>query len=235
MLTYDVYKAYKKREVVVSSFKQHEEIKMEHRKILLHWLKDLVQRAYEDDEKDTYYYDLELEIAYASIGIIDKYLSTNTIKLKRYQLLGISSLFLAWKFFSRDYCRLSLKKKDVYSCIYLCCDMYTKKDFLDMEMELLRSLDFHIEPGNISNILMLLWENDLCCKKVVERGRKILWVLFLSGETLKYKPTVIASSILYISKAEENVKPHWTKRSIHMTKYGLKKLQKCICDIYKLL
>lgn len=239
MLSFDVFNAYKKREVVASSVtKHHEEIKMENRKILFHWLKDIVQEAYEDDEKDAYYCDLELEVVYASMGIIEKYMATNKIKLKRYQLLGLSALFLAWKFHSRDYCRLTLKKKDAYSCMYLCCNIYTKKDFLEMEMELLRCLDFQIDRVNIPEIVLMLRENDDgCCEKVAAYSRKILWILFLSAEVLPYKPTIIASSILYISKAEENVKPHWSKKSATLTNYNLnlKKLQKCISDIYKLL
>lgn len=235
MLSFDVFNTYKKREVLSSFDITKQEIKMENRKILFYWLKDIVQEAYEDDEKDAYYCDLELEVVYASIGIMDKYLATNKIKLKRYQLLGLSALFLAWKFYSRDYCKLTLKKNNAYNCMYLCCNIYTKKDFIEMEMELLRCLDFQIERVNIPEIVSMLRCNDGCCEKVAAFTRKILWILFLSAEELPYKPTIIASSILYISKAEENVKPHWSKKSETMTNYSLKKLQKCISDIYKLL
>jgi hypothetical protein len=236
MLSFDVFNAYKKREVLSSFDITKQEIKMENRKILFDWLKDIVQNPYRDDEKDPNYFDIELEVVYTSIGIMDKYMQANKIKLKRYQLLGLSALFLAWKFHSRDYCKLTLKEKAFYNCMDLCCNIYTKKDFIDMEMELLRCLDYQIERVNIPEIVSMLRDNDDgCCEKVTAFSRKILWILFLSGEVLRYKPTIIASSILYISKAEENVKAHWSKKSATMTNYNLKKLQKCISDIYKLL
>lgn len=237
-MTADNFAAFRKKEEenLVLKSPPEQVILQKHKRRLFDWFHEilLVWFRKDDDEED----QMSLEILYLAISIMDKYMETNTIKLPRYQLLGLSSLFLAWKFHGRD-CILSFKEDSKYSCMYYCANAYTKEEFIEMEMELWTCLGYKIDIINIPYIVISLLRSDEDCdEKVFAKSREILWTLLFYKDTLEeYKPTVIASSVLYLSKklTQQKKRPNWSQTNFSVTKYSLKKLRSCVLEIYKLL
>lgn len=75
------------------------------------------------------------ETLYLTVSIIDHYLAKKTIPKERLQLLGATSFFVASKFEEIYY-------PDVRDIVSLCDDLYNKKDVLNMELDILKTLDF---------------------------------------------------------------------------------------------
>lgn len=75
------------------------------------------------------------ETLYLAVSIIDHYLAKKTIPKERLQLLGATAFFVASKFEEIYY-------PDVRDIVSLCDDLYNKKDVLNMELDVLKTLDF---------------------------------------------------------------------------------------------
>ena len=187
------------------------------RKVLVYWMMDLSQSL-----------KLTVNILTHGVSILDKYIEkkADTQLLKDYKLVGIMSLRLACTYDGWD----TMTFDDVQSeCDY----MFTTRQIREMEMTILKTIDFNISyPTAFSFMDILLYED---CKKNSSLNKVARYLLV---ETLKYykfleyKPSIVASSIVYISKKHLKITPYWSPTLRKMTKYSTRKDMKlCIKDI----
>lgn len=101
------------------------EINEKMRSILIDWLIDVNNR-----------FNFKDETFYATIYIIDSYLGKKFIQRKRFQLLGITSLFISSKFHEIYFRRLS-------DYAYITDNAYTLDEIKYMEEEILQTLNFN--------------------------------------------------------------------------------------------
>jgi G2/mitotic-specific cyclin-B, other len=105
------------------------------RGILIDWLIDVHKK-----------FKLKLETLFLSINLIDRICQITAIAKHRFQLLGITSLFIASKY------------EEIYppflsDFAFVCAEAYTQSDILNMETEVLKLIDFNIV--NTSTVLLI--------------------------------------------------------------------------------
>lgn len=96
------------------------------RGILVDWIIDVHKK-----------FKLKLECMFMSINLIDRVCQLTPIAKHRFQLLGITCLFIASKY------------EEIYppylsDFAFVCADAYTEADILSMEAEVLKILDFNL-------------------------------------------------------------------------------------------
>ncbi|KAJ3102636.1 hypothetical protein HDU96_009570 [Phlyctochytrium bullatum] len=84
-------------------------------------------------------YDLKPETLYLAVNFIDRVCAKRHVPKIQYQLLGITALWVAAKY-EENHGRVPTLK----NLIYICCNSYTEKDYVDMEQSLLADIDFKL-------------------------------------------------------------------------------------------
>lgn len=115
------------------------------RAVLVDWLVELQQ-----------IFSINHESLYTAVKIVDSYLCMKQLPRARFQLLGLTAFFLACKF---DVSKLSsfwISLSYVYFCVqdrvcpiiddfvYVCDDAYSREDIIEMEIDILKTLEFNI-------------------------------------------------------------------------------------------
>ena len=101
-------------------------INEKHRGVLIEWLSNSSAKWQQNDET-----------LFLSINIIDKYITKKKISLEKFQLIGIASYFIAAK-----YEHMSIQFLD--DLVISCKNIYTHKDIIKMEYDILSTLNFDI-------------------------------------------------------------------------------------------
>jgi hypothetical protein len=107
------------------------------RTILVDWLIDVHAK-----------FALHSETLFKAIFILDRYLSLEKVPRKLLQLLGIASLFMAAKFEEVYPPRLEL-------FLYVCDRAYSKGQLIEMECDILRTLEYRLVSTSSLQLLIL--------------------------------------------------------------------------------
>jgi Cyclin, N-terminal domain/Cyclin, C-terminal domain len=102
------------------------ELKPIMRSILVDWLVEVHKK-----------FVLLPETLHLTVALIDRYLSVARVPRLRFQLLGITALFIASKY-------EEIYPPEVKDCVYTTDRGVSRQDVLDMEMDILQALNFRI-------------------------------------------------------------------------------------------
>ena len=156
------------------------EINLCMREILVDWLIEVHYR-----------FHFKRKTLYQTILIIDLYLSQKNVQKVKLQLLGIASLLISCKENEIYYPKLEL-------FINLTNNAYIKKELLEMEIQILQTLNFDIlspTAEEFYNILSKVFNFDKIQKFL---GEYFLDSSLIGYGMLKYKPSVIAAACTYV-------------------------------------
>ncbi|UXI20678.1 uncharacterized protein NH340_JMT06620 [Sarcoptes scabiei] len=126
---YEIFNYFKTKELSTRCSKymhKQKEITEMMRVVLVDWLVEVQQT-----------FELNHETLYHAVKLIDHYLMKNSISRHRFQLLGITAVFVAAKLDERIY-------PIIDDFIYISDDAYDRDDIIKMEIELLKILDFDL-------------------------------------------------------------------------------------------
>lgn len=112
---------FEKKFLVVPDYMSHQpEINNKMRTILIDWMVEVAEE-----------YKLSDETVFLAVSYIDRYLSNTSIERSSFQLLGTSCLFIASKY-------EEIYPPEVNEFVFVTDDSYTKKQVIDMEMQILQ-------------------------------------------------------------------------------------------------
>lgn len=107
------------------------------RKILVDWLVDVHRK-----------FKLRHETLFMAVNLLDRYMDTATEPLQknRFQLFGVTCLFIAAKF-------EEIYPPSLSDFVYVCADTYTSEMVLEMEGAILNQLGFNLVYSSSLQIL----------------------------------------------------------------------------------
>ena len=150
------------------------------RLILLDWLIDVHLK-----------FKLLPETLFLTINIIDRYLSIRDINRKYLQLLGICSMFIACKY-------EEIYWPEIKSFIYMTDNAYEKNQMINMENDILKVLEFNIVIPSSLRFLEIYKQYLKFDNKFFFLCRYLIEVALIDYKLIKYKPSFIASSAVFI-------------------------------------
>ncbi|XP_047323417.1 cyclin-A3-4-like isoform X1 [Impatiens glandulifera] len=193
------------------------------RSILVDWLVEVAEE-----------YKLQSDTLYLSVNYIDKYLSINSIHRQRLQLLGVSAMLIA----SRKFEEINPPKVDDFC--YITDNTYKKEDVVDMEADILKSLNFEISSPTIKTFLRRytrMAEDDqtiqnLQCEFL---GCYLAELSLVDYDCVKFLPSMIAASVIFLSKFTLSPNKHpWTVSLQKCSRYKPADLKECVLIIQEL-
>ena len=129
---------------------------------------------------------------YIIISILDKYLSLRQVKRQELQLVGTACLFIAAKY------EETYQVPDADELVSISAKIFTKNELLDMEANIIKTLDFNLVFNTSYNFL------EPFCKLVEFQPKKfylaqyILELALLDAHFLKYRQSMLACSAIYL-------------------------------------
>lgn len=134
---------------------------------------------------------LKLKTTALIFELIDIYFTNNTVSKNKYQLLGITCLFIASKYEEIEPAQLS-------GLVELCNDYYTCYEILDMEKNILEYFNFKLTFPSRLDFYYLFCRVLNVNNKMFYFGHMLLDVVYLSSDFYIYDYDLIAFSLLYL-------------------------------------
>ena len=160
--------------------KQQNDINSQMRAILLDWLIEV-----------HYHLNFKRKTLFQAIYLIDLYSSQNFIYKINYQLLGVACLFISVK-------ANEVSFPTIDQFINLTDNAYKKKELLNMELQVLKSLNFDIFSPTPEEFYNILSKNFNFSRIQHHLGEYFLDSSLIGYNMLKYKYSTIALACIYI-------------------------------------
>ena len=153
-----------------------------HRTILVDWLVD-AHRVFR----------LLPETLYLCINLLDRYLSRVEVDRSSLQLVGISCLLIATKY-EEVYCLA------VADCVHVCDKAYSSSDVLEMEWEVLTSLEFDITVPTSYSFLSRFLKSANADERTARLANFLLDGTLQNYKLLQYLPSQLAAASVMIAR-----------------------------------
>ena len=158
---------------------------------------------------------------YLTIQIIDRYLSAKQIDRNQLQLLGVAALFIASKY-------EEIYPPEVADCTYITDHAYDAQDVLDMEMTILRELDWNISSPSAHHWLVRLARVARAPESAAHRAEYFAQRMLQEYAMLEYKPSLLAAAAAHLAfVADEGCDDGWPRACERLTGYTDVELYPC--------
>jgi hypothetical protein len=182
----DMYVHFREREVITSVRPLYMEnqafINERMRSILVDWLVEVHLK-----------FKLVPETLYLTINMIDRFLEKEEVSRPRLQLVGVTSLLIASKY-------EEIYPPELRDLVYICDKAYTKQDILDMEVSILKSLEYAVTIPSAHAFLVRILKAGHADKKIVQLSCYILDGTLQSYNLLHYLPSQLAAAAVFIAR-----------------------------------
>ena len=183
----------KRKQFNLDKIKHQNEINSEMRVILIDWIMEMHNK-----------FCLSNRTLFLSIKILDYYLSSYEISRYNFQLLGLTSLFIACKFEETFVPQVS-------NLVFMTADAYTEKDLIKMELTLLKKLNYDLDFSTSLDWLNIIRYKYNFNDDIVKKITYLIEISLLDIEIIKFSAKeIIACAVLEIIKNDNKV-PKETK------------------------
>ncbi|KXN74156.1 hypothetical protein CONCODRAFT_81107 [Conidiobolus coronatus NRRL 28638] len=158
------------------------DITWEKRAALVDWLVDVHSK-----------FDMVPEILFLSVNLLDRFLSKMTVKDKKLQLIGATSLLISAKFEQKFIPKIS-------ELVYLAANAFTSDEVAESERYILTVVDFDINYPNPLNFLRRFSMADSYNKEHRLAAKYLLELSLLNHEFIKFRCSLIAASAIYLAR-----------------------------------
>ena len=184
------------------------DIKESMRCILIDWLISLQNKFF-----------FNIKTLFLTVNLIDRYLSKKPILRTRFQLLGVTALFIASKY-------EEMYMKNINDFVEITARAFNKNQILEMESELIDLVDFNLELPLSIDFLGLLGSVYKFDKKEFRLGYFLLESYLLALNCCKYKQSQISLSVCYIILGLRKMNNIYPIKESNFIKY--------YCDYFKI-
>ncbi|GAB2228355.1 hypothetical protein Drorol1_Dr00010190 [Drosera rotundifolia] len=192
------------------------------RGVLVDWLVEVAEE-----------YKLLPDTLYLAVSHLDRYLSINSINRQKLQLLGVSCMLIASKY-------EEITPPQVHDFCYITDNTYTKKQVVEMEADVLKSLKF--ELGNPTARLFVRRFTKACLEDSEEQNLKLELLCYYLAELslldygcVKFQPSLIAAAVVFLANFTlNNDRNPWTAALEYHSKYKPSNLRECVLAIHDL-
>lgn len=180
----DIFTYFKQRELKFiprNYMEQQSELTSDMRAVLVDWLVE-VQESFE----------LNHETLYSAVRLVDLYLSHNTVVKENLQLVGTTCMLISSKFEERC-------PPCVDDFLYICDDAYDRRELIQMEMSILKAVDFDIGLPLSYSFLRRYARVSKASMETLTLARFILETSLMDYDLLDVKDSLAAASALMLA------------------------------------
>ncbi|XP_076376540.1 G2/mitotic-specific cyclin-B [Megalopta genalis] len=186
-----------------------QEVTPKMRCVLIDWLTEVHQQ-----------FRLLQETLYLTVAIIDRFLQAyHSIDRTRLQLVGVTAMFVASKY-------EEMYSPDISDFVYITDNSYSKEEVLQMEMLMIRTLDYSLGRPLPLHFLRRYSKAGKAVALHHTTAKYFLEQCLVHYEMCHYSPSLLAAAALYLAFAiignndENKDKVVWTNTLAHYSTYN---------------
>ncbi|XP_052208657.1 putative cyclin-B3-1 isoform X2 [Diospyros lotus] len=194
------------------------EITPQMRGILINWLIEVHLK-----------FDLMQETLYLSVSLLDQFLSLVTIKKNEMQLVGLTALLLASKYEDFWHPR-------VLDLLSISAESYTRDQMLGMEKSFLKKLKFRLNIPTPYVFMLRFLRAAQSDTKVEHLAFYLLELCLVEHEALRFKPSLLSASTIYIARCTLGKSPAWTpllRNHAHYEEYQIRDCAEMVLKFHR--
>ncbi|CAN1191781.1 Putative cyclin-A3-1 [Linum perenne] len=192
------------------------------RGILVDWLVEVAEE-----------YKLVSDTLYLTITYIDRFLSLTPSNKQRLQLLGVSSMLIASKY-------EEITPPNVDDFCYITDNTYSKDEVVKMEADILKRLKFELGTPTIKTFLRKI--NRVAQEDYISQNLQLEFMgcylaelSLLDYNCVKFLPSVVAASVMFLARFIINPKMHpWNSTLHEYSGYSPAELKECVLILHDL-
>ena len=152
------------------------------RHVLIDWLIEVHEK-----------FNLLPETLYLAINIVDRFLSTKVVQLEKFQLVGITAMFIASKY-------EEVMSPHVSNFSYVARNDYTDAEILSAERYILAALNYDLSYPNPMNFLRRISKADNYDIQTRTLGKYLLEISVVDHRFMEHLPSHIAAAAMYMAR-----------------------------------
>eukprot|EP00039_Didymoeca_costata_P022912 m.5554 g.5554 ORF g.5554 m.5554 type:complete len:359 (+) comp3331_c0_seq1:193-1269(+) len=202
----------------VTSYMQSQAmISIGNRGVLVDWLVEVHHR-----------FNLLPETLYLTCLLIDRFLSKAAVTKSKLQLVGVTGMLLACKY-------EEMWPPEVADFVYMTDNAYTSKQILNMELTILRALDFNLgNPLPTQFLERYLAATQSTGSEVEKIARYVMELTVTAYHMIEFKPSELAAASICIARSITGENTFSDSLEYYST-YSKEHLQPCINGIQEVL
>ncbi|KAL0009463.1 hypothetical protein SO802_010965 [Lithocarpus litseifolius] len=165
-------------------------------------------------------FDLMQETLYLMVTLLDRYLSQASVKKNEMQLVGLTALLLASKY--EDFWHPRVK-----DLISISAESYTRDQMLAMERLILKQLKFRLNVATPYVFMLRFLKAAQSDSKLEHLAFYLIELCLVEHESLKFKPSLLCASALYVARCTLHMTPAWTPLLCKHARYEESQLRDC--------
>ncbi|OMO77899.1 hypothetical protein COLO4_24970 [Corchorus olitorius] len=165
-------------------------------------------------------FDLMQETLYLMVTLLDRYLSEVQIKKNDLQLVGLTTLLVASKY--EDYWHPRVK-----DLISISAEAYTTQQMLKMEKHVLKQLKFRLNVPTPYVFMLRFIKAAQSDTKLEHLAFYLIELCLVEYEALKFKPSLLCASAIYVARCTLQMIPSWTKLLCRHARYDVSEIREC--------
>lgn len=185
------------------------------RAILVNWLVEVCLE-----------YSFLTETLYLAVNITDRFLGRVAITRNKLQLVGISALFIAAKYFE-------MEAQLVDDLVHITDDTYRKDEIIRMESLILSTLSFDVTVITCYDFLGRFTESSNINSIASDMAHFLSELTLQEYGMIGFLPSVIAASCVVVALFATN-SPHWTHELKQSLGFDGSQLRPCIASILRM-
>jgi len=175
---------------------RQQEVTWSARTILINWIAEIHWK-----------FKMQPETLYLTVNIIDRFLSVKSIKLNKFQLLGLSALLIAAKY--EETVVPSIK-----DLVYMVNNMYSNEEIIQAERCVLVLLGFDLGYPGPMNFLRRISKADGYDIKTRTLAKYLIEISLLDERFLSCPPSVMAGAAVLLARKILFNDHNWVKYNI---------------------
>ena len=180
------------------------------RGILLDWLVDL-----------HFKFKMFPETLYAMTMIMDKYLSIKPVAKDSLQLMGTAAFFIAAKY------EETYQVPELDDLVHYSAKAFSRQEIIRAEAEIIETLKFDLIMNTSFRFFEALGRISHMDSKNFHLAQYVLELSLLDTKFLEYKPSLLASSAIYLINKIRKRSEAWPDLLLAATGYEEKELRSC--------
>lgn len=173
-------------------------------------------------------FKLQPETLYLSVNLLDRYLSAATVERSKLQLLGVGALMVACKY-------EEIYAPEIHDLVYITDKAYTPEELLLIEKTILKVLDYNVTTPSAFRFLERYTRLQESSEYGFQLARYMVELALVEYGMLKYIPSLLAASAVYLGNKLMGVGCAWPKVLMENTPYKGKDLKACARELCMLL
>jgi len=173
-------------------------------------------------------YKLRNETLFLSVKIIDQFLSKRRVARKRLQLVGVACTLVSAKY-------EEIFPPELRDLVYICDKAYSKEEILQMEIEVLTTIEFNLRPPTAIPFLDRFCRLNGCSESHKCLVQYLIELALPEMKMIKYRPSHMAAAAVLLSNKLLKRQPAWPAVLASHSCYNEQQVRTCAKELCALL